>query len=304
MSNLDKKITADKLAKIAKASERNGHAHLASCLLNIALIHLYGRDDVMRIMHASTQTGMKLAKEAPSLSKVDAPTGLPDDYVEEKFNEAAGAARLASEDKIASIIDFALAIRSMGRQDLMGELHKTAASLSNQSVNNKPDTGASVKEEDYDELTQQLRIAEETAAQNREFSIAAILSCISAIRVLDRYDLMERLGQAAYDLTGLATGRIEDEYEALLKSSDLNLANELKRLAGLAEHRESHLDRMTYSIIAAMVSIYLKGRDDLMREVAEQAAPRSLIAVGRQPNPGKHEESNDKTDNQDHQEEG
>jgi hypothetical protein len=129
-----------------------------------------------------------------------------------------------------------------------------------------------------DRLEQQLKDASQTAAENREMSISAVIHSVLSIRTLARRDLMARLSETAYNFSGLATGRL-DEDQAIIEGSKLDLAKELKKVANLATKSGNPEDKFIASALLALVSLHLTNRADLIKEVAAFAAVLGVEAT-------------------------
>jgi hypothetical protein len=151
MSRLDRKLISDKLVSLGKKASRSGDQALGASLVNIASVILYGRPEIMKIILASTTTSVQMAKE---LIEDSVPPNhnfeLPDDPVGDKLHKAANTALMAGEIKVASIVEFLLAIRTMEQKDYLQQLYDAAASLSSKSVGKTPEKELLLVKNDFD----------------------------------------------------------------------------------------------------------------------------------------------------------
>lgn len=139
MSRIAKKMIADKLAAVAKQAKRNGDNILTTCLLNMASVYLYEREDLLKLIAKTTYSTLEIAKEERDFRKGATPAGnIEGDKVEDALTTAYEYATAADEEHVAGIVSFVQSLRSIERQDLIEQLYDVAESLSSPAVGRKP----------------------------------------------------------------------------------------------------------------------------------------------------------------------
>jgi hypothetical protein len=128
-------MIGDKLAAVAKQAMRNGDNLLATSLLNMASVYLYGREDLLKLIAKSTYSTLEIAKEERDYRGGVTPVGnIEGDKIEDALTTAYEYATAADEEHVAGIVSFVQSLRSIKRQDLIEQLYDVAESLSSPAI--------------------------------------------------------------------------------------------------------------------------------------------------------------------------
>lgn len=152
MSKLARQMMGDKIAKLAKTAGFAGDEVLAACLYNLASVYLYGRDDLLKLVWASTKTTINIAEQEKEFRRgIAGPGAVEEDSVSQHLEMASQVAALHKEENLAAIISFTHSLRSAERDDLLQQLFDITHSLSNKAIGKKPEKEILMVDNDFEE---------------------------------------------------------------------------------------------------------------------------------------------------------